>query len=434
MRTRGHYKTNRVIFVTLGLLVFAGLAGRARVPVPDETALRRQLSALLLMGTTLLALDSKLLYVEAAQMQDSLRMLLVLALISSAALVVLVWRGRALGLRQGLMLIVVLALVVARPLVLWASPAPHIDVFTTTDAAVDFLMQGLNPYSQVYPDIYDGQYDYAPGMAYWPGTVLFAAVGKWAFGDLRSIYVLGDVLGAAAMTALAVRRSRLRLETGLLGAAVWLAFPVGLFVLEQAWVDPLVLAALLWAAVALDAERFGAAGVLLGVATCIKQPAVLAALSAALVVLALRPKAALRLILGGAAVGALILVPFILWDADGWWRMTIAVPLGQAPRLDALTFVALAQREWAVAWPGTGSTLIYAGVLAALMLHLIRAGRADGRVVPAVRWLGAMAVLYGVVFLFGKQAFCNYWALTAGLVLAARLALSTGSDTEPLYG
>ncbi|CAN0600457.1 unnamed protein product, partial [Laminaria digitata] len=145
-------------------------------------------------------------------------------------------------------------------------------------------------------------------------------------------------------------------------------------------------------------------------------------------------RAGLRVLLGGGAVGALLLLPFIVWDADGLWRMTIVVPLGQAPRLDALTFVAMAQREWAVAWPGVGTTLLYATVLAGLVLQLIRAGRADGRVVPAVRWLGAMAVLYGVVFLFGKQAFCNYWALTAGLVLAARLALSTGSDTEPLYG
>lgn len=434
MRTRGHYKTNRVIFVTLGLLVFVGLAGRARVAVPDEAALRRQLGALLLMGTTLLALDSKLLYVEATEMQDSLQMLLVLALVASAALAVLVWRGRAQGLRQGLMLIVLVALVVVRPLVLWVSPAPHIDVFTTTDAAVDFLLQGLNPYSQVYPDIYDGQYEYAPGMAYWPGTVLFATFGKWAFGDLRSVYVLGDLLSAAAMAALAVRRSRLRLETGLLGAAVWLAFPVGLFVLEQAWVDPLILAALLWAAVALDAERFGAAGVLLGVATCIKQPAALAALSAALVVLAVRPKAGLQLIVAGGAVGAVVLLPFVLWDADGLWRMTIVVPLGQPPRLDALTFVALAQREWGVMWPGGASTVIYVAALIGGGLQMIRVARADRRVVPAVRWLTAMSVLYAVVFLFGKQAFCNYWALTAGLVLAARLALSTGSDTEPLYG
>lgn len=433
-RTRGHYKTNRVIFVTLALAAYAASrpwSGRAR---QVELGLRRQLCALLLMGGALLVQDLRLLYVQVSWAEQGLRFVIVLSLIASAGLAVLVWRARVAGARQALLLLVLCALVVARVLVLVASPQPHIDVFTTTDAAVDYLLSGLNPYAQTYPDIYGGQYDYAPGMAYWPGTVLFAAAGKLAFGDLRATYVLGDLLCAAALYTLAVRGARRGHETGLLAAAVWLAFPVSLFIIEQAWVDPIVLAALLWAAVALHHERFFTAGLLLGVATAIKQPAALAALGAAVLVLGLKPKAGLRLVAGGLLAGVALIGPFVVWDAEGLFRMTVTVPMVLDLRLDALTFLALAKREWGLDWPGALSAIMYGVGLMGLLLSLGRAGRRDGRAAPAWRWLPAMALLYGLVFLFGKQAFCNYWALCAGLVLAAHLASPAPSDTEPLYG
>lgn len=450
-RTRGHYKTNRVIFVTLAIVAFAILTWR-RAPGAGA-ALERPLAALTVLGTSLLSLDALLLYGEVAAAQDGLRMLILLAWLGGLIGLAGTFRrrpaapeddpearrraarSRARGLALGLL--VVSALVAARPLVLVASPAPHIDVFTTTDRAVDYLLSGTNPYAGEYPDIYEGRYDYAPGLVYWPGTVLFAALGKLAFGDLRASWLVGDLLAALALGWLAARRGRgdaSSMGGGLAAAAVWLAFPVGLFVLEQAWVDPLVLAVLLGAALALDRERFGLAGALFGLAAATKQPAALAGVLAFGIVAFARPKASLRLAGAGLAAFAVVVGPFALGDPEGLWRMTVTVPLGQAMRPDSLSLVALAAREWGVAIPGGVSAVVYVALLGALLWRGARAGRSDGRPAPADRFLPALALLYAVVFLFGKQAFCNYWALTAGLVLAARLAAPPRSGTEPLYG
>ncbi len=430
-RTHGHYKTNRVIFITLALLGFGASTlkwGRGRT---CERQLQFQLGGLFVLGAGLLTKDSRLLYAEPGWALDGIYYLSIAVLAVSVASLVLTWKSMAQRTQAGLLILGLAALVLARILVIVASPHPHIDVFDTPDRAVDFLLSGLNPYVQSYPDIYHGTYDYTPGLPYWPGTLLFAAIGKLSFGDIRAAYIFGDILGAGALFYLAVHRARFSFRTGLLVAAVWLAFPVSLFVAEQAWVDPLVLAFLLWAAVALDARRFGLAGALLGAATVCKQPALLAAFMSTVLLLALRPKEGLRFTAAGLTVGLLVGGPFLLADPAGLWRMTVTVPLGQLMRTDAMTLVALMQREWQLDWPGWASGVLYVGMMGGLGWGWFRAARQDGQFTPAHRWLPGVALLYGVVFLFGKQAFCNYWALAAGLVLAALVVMAGDAPDSP---
>lgn len=423
-RTHGHYKTNRVIFITLALFGFGVSTIKWGRGLNHERQLQLQLGGLFLLGAGLLTKDPRLLYAEQGWALDGIHILSVAVLGISVGTLLLSWRGVAAKTQVILLFGGIGALVLARVLVLVASPHPHIDVFDTPDRAVDFLLSGLNPYVQAYPDIYNGKYDYTPGLPYWPGTLVAAALGKLVFGDIRAAYIIGDLLGAGALFVLAVQRAQLRLETGLLAAAVWLAFPVSLFVAEQAWVDPLVLAGFLWAAVALDARRFVLAGALLGAATVCKQPALLAVFMTTALILATRPKDGIRFTAAGVTVGLLVAGPFLVADPAGLWRMTVTVPLGQLMRTDAMTLVALMQREWQVGWPGWASGLLYLTTLGGLLFRLVKTARGDLEVAPAYRWLPAMALLYGVVFLFGKQAFCNYWALAAGLVLATRVAFA----------
>jgi len=67
--------------------------------------------------------------------------------------------------------------------VLWLSPNPLIDVFRSNSLAAGFFLRGLNPYSQSYPDIYGGQFDYRPGFLYWPGALFLQTLSKVVFGD-----------------------------------------------------------------------------------------------------------------------------------------------------------------------------------------------------------------------------------------------------------
>lgn len=412
--TRGHYKTNRVLFVALALL---GLA-LARPAAEAADRRHRHLALLALLGTGLMVRDPRLLYAT-AEAQETLRYLAGLAAFAAVGLVFFAFRPTSPpGRRVGLATLALCALVVMRPVVLWGSPAPHIDVFTTLDRAAGALLAGANPYSLAYADIYDGRYDYAAGVAYWPGTVVFTSLSKLVCGDLRGAMLLAE-LASAALVARVVGRGAGQgagQGTGLVAAVAVLAFPVGPFVLEQAWVDPLILAWFLGAVALLGRARWGWAGACVGVAVATKQPAALGAVLIGGVLLARDRRAALRLGLAAAAAFSALVLPFVLWDAAGLYRMTLQVPLSQAMRTDALTLVALLAREAGVTWPGALSALLYVATLVALGVGLRR--RQDG--LRPERLLTALGLLYGVVFLFGKQAFANYWAFAALLVLAGR--------------
>src|SRR5207302_797492 len=127
-------------------------------------------------------------------------------------------------------------------------------------------------------------------------------------------------------------------------AALFVLFqPRTFFVLEQSWIEPLVLAAIALTAL-LSAQRRGpiAAGVALGLLLASKQYSPYFALP---LFLTFPKEGRWRSLLVAAGVAAAVLVPFAVWDWHGFWRGLVTWHLLLTSRDDALSLMALWNRH-----------------------------------------------------------------------------------------
>ena len=161
--------------------------------------------------------------------------------------------------------------------VLRASPKPWIDVWYLQQGAADALWHGYDPYSVAYPNIYGrmANISYPPELLVNGRLVSFCYPPLVVLVDLPARLLLGDIryasLGLMIFAAWAIARLA-RGPEGELAALFVLFQPRTFFVLEQSWIEPLVLAAIALTAL-LSARRRGpiAAGVALGLLLASKQ-------------------------------------------------------------------------------------------------------------------------------------------------------------------
>jgi len=283
---------------------------------------------------------------------------------------------------------------------------------------VEYLLQGLDPYAQEYPDLYKGAAGYKPVFFYGPGYLAWAVPG-WLLGDVRVANLFAELLAFVAMIRLArpdsrdghvVRGAEASTSNPPWLALVWLTFPVGLFMLEQAWVDSILLMAVAWMWIACRSGRFGLAGAIAGFALAGKQTGVVAvALTLLWVFRNHGQRHGLRVLAATAVTSLLLFGPFLLWHPSAiWW--SLVVQLSQVPaRMDALTLGALLARYQVSAGFGLGVISILVCGAAAVWMAL--------RPLALWRLMGLSVICYFALYLCGFQAFCNYYWFVAGLVM-----------------
>lgn len=303
------------------------------------------------------------------------------------------------------------ALLFAYLLVLQASPNPFIDVFVIDSLAVDHLLAGINPYVNNYPDIYQGAYGYAPSFTYWPAYLLTSVFGRLA-GDVRLTNLAALIICGWGIYFLSRRNGGSRSEAYLLGLAL-AAFPVGLFILEQAWVDPILCACAVLLAVAMQEKRWMLAAIIAGATVATKQYGMLITFPALVYLLRIRGwKEGFILACIAGVVSLLFLVPFLIWDAATFYKATVSILIEIPNRPDSLSLPALLH-FFTKAWPpGILLLLIY--------ICLLLGGGAYLLVVKEpqiIHWAFAVTFVHAGIFLAGKQAFCNYYYLLAILIL-----------------
>jgi uncharacterized membrane protein len=407
-------------------------------PPHRDRAGGRDLLAAGLVGSTLLMAHADGMYYAIAarreRLDELLQLLVPLAIVSAVASQWLARRaGRAVFFTATLGVILVCAL--AHAWVIYVTPSPSIDVWTSSQRAVDYLLHGKNPYPQPYEDIYHGRYDYRPGMPYWPAYLLWATAGVVAVPsahDVRVSLVVAEGLTCFFLYGL-LRHVGVTRSLAVLAVAAWLAFPIGLFLVEQAFIDPLLLACFAGAAWALAARRSVLAGVALGVACATKQYAFFGAVLAAIYALrSLGWRGAARLVATAAAVGIALIGPFVVGAPAEFWRSSVQVPATILPRLDALTLPAWVAHQWP---PANVEALqrLYAPYtwLALLAFALAAAWLATRRRPSIEQYLQATAVAYGSMLIVAKQAFCNYYYFLSFFVLAAGCVALGASDAAP---
>lgn len=423
--TAGLYHPTGLLLLLLGLAIFF-LALLPRFQKGSPVLSPRTSTLLFLLGTfgfcALMAWQPNIFYPQSQLLYSYFQAVLqLIALLLGAQLLVLFRLPLSETACFRWFLVLLSAFFYARFFVLSLSPAPYIDVFTTCSLAADYLLGGFNPYSQEYPDIYNGAYNqaasaqygaaynYVTCMQYGP-IYLYLATPFRLLHDIRLASIASDALTMGALWRIGVFLQWNTLTRSAL-LILWLAFPVSLYVLEQSWIDPLLVAALAWSFCFLLENKWTALGVVLGIACGIKH---YGAVAAFLVLLHLAKKGGFKSAAKTAGIAAAVFIaaqlPFLLVDAHALIQSTWTNFLTTPPRQDALTL-------WAWVWnsfnipPLKGQTLVLSAILICLILWRL------WRSAPSLNNLtSALILTFSVLFLFGYQAFCNYYYLLAFFV------------------
>ena len=318
--------------------------------------------------------------------------------------------------RRAMVGLVALALALRVPLAWWDPGISQIG--TSTEIAVEQLLDGRNPYPLPNPDADYGTYQYPAGTLL-AHTPLVAAVPDEVAGeehlgiratlwltDAAATALLATTVGAAAAFAYAVHPTLVR-ESGMSVAN-----------------DVLLALLVLGAAIALTRRRPVAAGVLAGLAVSVKPAAVLA-LPVLLAAAGWVPA------LVGAAVPAVLQLPFAVWQSPGLDPLKgIAEPAARDEPL-----VVLRESVWypLYSWLGHGdairTTLAVVGVGLGVAAALWAGRELRRRGVTVGRAAAAFSLPLLVSYALATVPRTNYqdWYLSAFVAL---VALSRPRDPE----
>jgi hypothetical protein len=281
---------------------------------------------------------------------------------------------------------------------------PRIDVWQLLQQSSQGLLHGDDMYRQHWAHS-TGLQDVYP---YLPGTTVILAPFRWLLGDVRY-----GLLLAIFVAALVTRRLAPQAPAAL--AALLLVMPHWAFLVDQSWTEPLLLAALAVAILALRHDRPGVAMLGLAVALACKQHIVLL-----LPLFALWPAFGWRRTLGSAGLAALVVAPWLVAGPRDFWHDAVHANLALGVMRRALSLPSLFDR-----W---GFVVGFWFLLLVLAAAYLLAARWLPRT-PSGLALGCALVLWALD-LANKQSFFNHYTLPLGLLVVAIAAAEPGNQ-EP---
>jgi len=409
--------TAALVAATLGLALSGGMARRvsslAAVPVRRWVLAVVGLALVYQFQVLLRSPDDAFFAVPEPQLEPALRVALVVAGLASLATLVTSGRSRAACFALAVVIFVGLGVAVVA-----SGPDRQLDVWMFQHDAAVGLLQGQNPYSLVYPDLYPGTSFYGPGLVrdgvltfgfpYPPLGLVLVLPAQALTGDFRYADVVA-LATATVLLAFAVRDA-----IGPPAALLFLFTPPVVLVLRQGWTEPLVVLAFAVLVFAVARAPHWLA-VALGAILAVKQYGFL------LLPLIWRHlgappgnrRARARIVVGGLLAAAVVTVPFAIWDLDAFMRSVVAVQFQQPFRSDALSYLVplTGHDDAAPLW------LLPIAVGLAYLLALTRAPR------TAAGLAAGAGLVFLAFFAFNKQAFANYYFLVIAM-LAGAAALS----------
>jgi hypothetical protein len=410
------YRLAIVLVVTsAAVLLGTALARRWRPPVVP----RGHLAVALVAGGLVTELVPFFSYTTTTERRALAHVFAVGCALAAAALVLLGGRRRVDG-RTAAAGIAVLTFVVVSAAAIVLDPAPRIDVWVTLQQAADGLARGENMYTMSWRD--------SPGIqdafTYLPWTAVLAAPGRWLAGDVRWALLVLSLLALACTAALgrgagAAGARPARTSAAALTAVTMLAVAPGTITQsEQAWTEPMLLAALAgWALLVRRGHPWWAVLPLaLGCAS--KQH-----VAVLLPVLACWQTFGVRRVLATGGLTGVLVLPWFVADPAAMWHDTVSLLVGFHPIRFANTLYLAAQHELGWTPPFWLTGLVVVGVLATACV-VVRRRQPD-----LAELLGWLALVLLVATLVNKQGFYNQYWLVGALVALAVASTSSGAST-----
>ena len=424
-RRAGFYEEVALVWLTLALVVTViGVLGGPWVHRRGirRVVLERVLTAGAGLQLVLLLLEPPGMYL---QISDSAQLLPFQWGIVAAGCLLL---AAASGLRLARRTWFPMLLVVHFGLGIWlieASPNPHIDVVTVHREAIAALLDGHNPYSITFANIYESDTPLYPegmvvdqrvqfGLPYPPLSLLLVVPGALLGGDYRYANLAAMSLAGAAIgysTPATVAR---------LAATLVLFTPRVFFVLEQGWTEPVVVL-LLALTVFCTLNATARTPLALGGLVAVKQYMVLVLPLALLLIPRPWWPGSLAMLWRVMAVALAVTLPFFVWDPPAFIRAVITLQIYEPFRLDSLSYLSFLARHLSTPPP------MWAGLVPAVLAIALVLWK-DQRT-PA-GFAAAVALVMFVVFAFGKKAFCNYYFFVIGALCCAAAASTHAGDAN----
>lgn len=374
-------------YVALAVVLAVSLRRSPRRP-PEPSALA---AALVVAGVVTWTVPA-FTYLTAPQ-ASTVRALLAGAAVVAGLLVALGHRH----VRDAALVVAVAGYLLAAQRLLQGDPAPSIDVWYTLQGAADATASGANPYTSVWV----GPPGVMAAFTYLPGTAVLLGPGRWFGGDVRLALVAVTLLAVVAMRGL-------RTPTAAAAAALLVLLPGTATQVEQAWTEPLLLACLAGAALALTRGRTRVAIVLLALGIASKQH-----LALLLPLLAAWPRFGVRRTAAVVGVAGLVVAPWLVADPRAMLDDTVGL-LVRFPPLrfaDSLYIAAIETLGWTPPFWVTGAVVVAVIAVTGLAVH-----RRDPDPGTFLRWCALVLLVANLV---NKQAFYNqYWLVAALVVLS----------------
>ncbi len=298
-------------------------------------------------------------------------------------------------------------------LVITLHPTPHIDAYAFEQNGAQRFLEGRNPYSENYPNIYSlaesrrfmgremAAIDY---YVYPPLSLVVTTMGYAVGGDIRYAML-------AAQTAFGMLLWRIAWASGMTArtatafAAAYYLLPLNLDTLDNAWTDPLVSSALALFFLSLVTSRTRWWGWCLGLFFSMKQYSIVAL---PMLIGQRWAPSRRRAFFQALALTALLFAPFVVWSLRDLLNDLVLEVWRTPLRTDQMSIPALVFTL--TGWKLSGwLSFVFAIVAAAWLLLKVP----DGPFGLALGMLGA----YLAFFLFGKQAAPNYHVFLAQLML-----------------
>lgn len=328
---------------------------------------------------------------------------------------------------------VLVCMIAAFALIIPTSPRPQIDVWTVHEEGAQAFVEGRNPYTHEYTNIYSEELRpyLTPGgvtYSYMPGVFMWMSPWKALGLDTRYSQLVTRLCTALILLLIARRVSGRRDFMTYVPALLFITFPLNTFFIVRAWNDDISMMCYALAAYGMVSRRPWALFVASNFLLLHKQHAVF--FVPVLIWFAWREWRDRWAWLKGTWVAALVCGGYLIAD----WRNF----LGSLYGLTFLKFpnihtVFLERRDpyslmnYLHLYTGLKSSWFFLLVLAVMAFFVLRANWRKPDASSVLRGMGAMCL---ALFAFAPIAFANYYQFALGLILIGYAATRDPSVTS----
>lgn len=283
-------------------------------------------------------------------------------------------------------------------------PAPFIDLFIILKQGIADISQNLDPYSRVFPDIYNGTYDYTYlkqdiKLVYWPLNLYLLYPFQLIFGDLRFAYIF-SMLVSCVILFYGTNRNK---TVFYISFILLFSNPYTFFMVKYAWIDLLAFPFFALYFLLFKEKRYLFSYFILGLLMALKLYFIFLLPISILYLYNINNKIRQPILLGSFSIliSILCFLPYLFTNIDAL-VYTITYFLNSLPRIDSLSITGYIS-QFGIKFNTIGSILSLL-IIAIILFRIWKNNR-----ISILFQIQDLSLVLFALFIFGKQAFGNYY-------------------------